>query len=117
MMERVHVVTEPLTDYVRFELTRAYPANVEAGEDVRILPRSATADLALPPDDFWLFDSRVAGVMAYSEAGDFRYFELTNDPDVISRFEQTRTVTMQHAIPLHEYVQAEEENKGARRAS
>lgn len=38
-MARVHVVSEPLSDYLRFELTCAYPANAEAGEDVRILAR------------------------------------------------------------------------------
>ena len=37
-MQRVHVVSEPLTDYLRFEIT-GYRLNVEAGEDVRILPR------------------------------------------------------------------------------
>ena len=36
-IQRVHVVTEPLTDYVRFELA-SYAPNVQAGEDVRIIP-------------------------------------------------------------------------------
>ena len=35
-MQRVHVVTEPLSDYIRFELT-GYAPNVEAGEDVRVI--------------------------------------------------------------------------------
>ena len=39
IMERVHVVSEPVSDYIRFELLHVYPANVEAGEDVRILGR------------------------------------------------------------------------------
>ena len=37
MMERVHIVSEPVTDYIRFSLLHGYPASVEAGEDVRIL--------------------------------------------------------------------------------
>ena len=40
VFQRVHVVTEPLTDYLRYELGWSYPPNVEAGEDIRILPRS-----------------------------------------------------------------------------
>ena len=36
-MQRVHIVSEPVSDYIRFELLRVYPANVEAGEDVRIV--------------------------------------------------------------------------------
>ena len=38
-MQRVHVVSEPVSDYIRFELLHVYPANVEAGEDVGILGR------------------------------------------------------------------------------
>ena len=37
-MSRVHVVREPLTDYLRFEIGWSYPQSVAAGEDVRILP-------------------------------------------------------------------------------
>jgi hypothetical protein len=35
--QRVHVVREPLSDYVRFEYTWGYPASTAAGEDVRIV--------------------------------------------------------------------------------
>ena len=38
VFQRVHVVTEPLTDYLRYELGWSYPPNIEAGEDIRILP-------------------------------------------------------------------------------
>ncbi|MGH3937593.1 MAG: DUF6879 family protein [Pseudonocardiaceae bacterium] len=37
-VQRVQVVLEPLTDYLRFELTWGYEPNVAAGEDVRIIP-------------------------------------------------------------------------------
>ena len=33
----VHVIEEPLSDYIRYEL-HAYEPNVEAGEDVRVIP-------------------------------------------------------------------------------
>ena len=46
-ISRVHVVSEPLTDYLRFELA-FYAGSVAAGEDVRILPRARTADMSLP---------------------------------------------------------------------
>src|SRR5439155_13702096 len=38
VMQRVHVVIEPLSPYMRFELTWAYAPNVAAGEDIRIIP-------------------------------------------------------------------------------
>ena len=36
VMQRVHIVTEPLSDYVRYELEWTYTP--EAGEDIRIIP-------------------------------------------------------------------------------
>ncbi len=44
-MQRVHVVKEPITDYLRFELTWGYQPNVDAGEDIGIVP--------VPPGNPW----------------------------------------------------------------
>lgn len=65
VMQRVHVVTEPWTDYVRFELTWSYPPNVEAGEDVRII----TAAAPWTGPDFWMFDDQQLWLMNYDPAG------------------------------------------------
>jgi Family of unknown function (DUF6879) len=67
-MQRVHVVTEPLSDYLRFEIT-GYRLNVEAGEDVRVLPRRATGALELPDHDFWLVDGQQVASMLYDGDG------------------------------------------------
>jgi hypothetical protein len=37
-LERVYVVAEPPTNYIRYELMWSYEPNVAAGEDIRILP-------------------------------------------------------------------------------
>jgi hypothetical protein len=66
-MARVHVVDEPLSEYLEFELTCGYPSSVAAGEDVRILPRPTwSSHLWLPERDFWLFDDGEAVVMIYA---------------------------------------------------
>lgn len=49
--QRVHVVSHPLTDYLRFELV-GYEANAEIGEDVRIASRDAHPELAGLRQDF-----------------------------------------------------------------
>src|SRR6266487_4396467 len=36
VMQRVHIVAEPLTDYLRFEIGWGYPLSATAGEDIRI---------------------------------------------------------------------------------
>lgn len=61
-MSRVHIVREPLTPYLRFELTWAYAPNVAAGEDVRII--AVGEDEPWPDDlpvsyDYWLIDDRM----------------------------------------------------------
>src|SRR4051794_39747787 len=55
-LARVHVLEEPLSDYVRYEL-QAYVPNVDAGEDVRVLAvRRGEWPDGVPRHDFWLFD-------------------------------------------------------------
>lgn len=102
-MDRVHVVREPLSDYVRFELTCAYPASVEAGEDVRILPRHIADGLDLPDFDYWLLDERQAAIMTYDEAGNWLSVSLSDDPGLVARCRTGRNLAMHHAIPLRVY--------------
>lgn len=80
--QRVHVVTEPLTDYMRFELA-SYEPNVEAGEDVRVIP--VAGDGQWPTDvpsgtDFWLIDARQLWSMQYAPGGEWLGAELVTDP-------------------------------------
>ena len=61
-MSRVHIVREPLTDYLKFELTWAYAPNVAAGEDVGViaLAEGEPWPTELPQErDFWLIDTRL----------------------------------------------------------
>lgn len=59
VVRRARIVSEPVSDYIRFE-HHMTGANVAVGEDVRWLPRRRASDLALPGNDFWLFDDEVA---------------------------------------------------------
>lgn len=57
---RVHVVHEPLSDYVRYELAWAYALNVAAGEDIRIITTAPGKwPGGVPRLDFWLVDDTV----------------------------------------------------------
>lgn len=103
IMARVHVVSESLNDYLRFELTCAYPANVEAGEDVRILAwRNAPS--SLPDHDYWLFDDAVAAAMHYDADGNWTGAEMTTDPARLRRYCQARDRAMERAVPLFDYL-------------
>lgn len=56
VVRRARIVSEPVTDYIRYEHAGT-SVNVHAGEQVRWLPRRDASDLALPGNDFWLFDT------------------------------------------------------------
>ncbi|WP_405681840.1 DUF6879 family protein [Streptomyces sp. NBC_00057] len=51
-VRRARVISEPVTDYIRFEHAIT-DANLRAGEEIRWLPRRRASTLALPGDDFW----------------------------------------------------------------
>lgn len=57
VMRRARIVSEPVTEYIRYEHTLTV-ANIALGEQVRWLPRREASDIALPGNDFWLFDER-----------------------------------------------------------
>ena len=56
-LRRARVISEPITTYIRYEHWGT-PLNILAGEEVRWLPRTKAARLALPGTDFWLFDQQ-----------------------------------------------------------
>lgn len=57
-LRRARIVSQDPTDYIRFEHFGT-PNNIEAGEQVRWLWRTAASTMALPGNDFWVFDGRV----------------------------------------------------------
>ncbi len=57
-VRRARVVSEPPSEYIRFEYDSTV-ANLAAGEEVRWLPRRLASDIALPGNDFWLIDDEL----------------------------------------------------------
>jgi len=104
-MRRVHAVIEPLSDYLRYELTW-YADSVAAGEDVRILPIASAADWPadLPRGDYWLFDSRDLWIMNYDQDGRFLHAELVTDAAQIVLHNYWRDLALHHAISFAEYL-------------
>jgi hypothetical protein len=104
--QRVHVVSHPLTDYLRFELV-GLEANAEASEDVRIASRDAHPELAGLQQDFWLLDAETpepsALLMRYDAAGHLTGFERTTRPDIISRCRRERDFAIARSVSLRDY--------------
>jgi hypothetical protein len=94
-MQRVRVVSSPLTDYERFELA-LFPPSVAAGEEIRVVQRSAVVLTA----DFWLFDESRAVMLRYDETGRFQGVE----DGIASTCCHHRDRVLAQSIPLEEYL-------------
>jgi hypothetical protein len=107
-MHRVHVVTEPLTDYVRFEVAWSYAHSVAAGEDVRIIPvptgQQWPVDLTQPGGDFWLFDDAELFRMRYDADGTWIGIDHTTDPDAALQACRWRDIALQRAQPWAAFI-------------
>lgn len=102
-MRRARVVSEPLTDYLRFEHAVTADHNVAAGEEVRWLPRRRASDLALPGSDYWLFDDQLIRFGYFAGDGTFLENELVDDPEVVKLCQSAFEAVWDRAIPHAEY--------------
>ncbi|MFC3997911.1 DUF6879 family protein [Nocardiopsis sediminis] len=102
--DRVHVVTEPLSDYVRFECVTGYRQSVLAGENIRILPvPEGQWPSGLPRLDYWLFDSHVLVHMDYGLDGSLISPVVIGDPRQIVAANAWRDRAMHLSLPFAEY--------------
>lgn len=98
-LRRLRIVSEPVTDYIRFEWLDAAQL-VAAGEDVRWLPRRKASTLLLPGNDFWMFDRQTVAFTHFSGDGHVLDHEVTTDPDIVSMcaaaFDQAWKIAIPH---------------------
>jgi len=102
-MARVHVIAEPLSDYLKYELA-CYESSAEAGEDIRILPAELAAGLDLPDFDYWLFDDLRAAVQYYGERGAWLRAEVVTEPSFVADCRRWRDEALSRAMPYGDYM-------------
>ncbi|MFB7900499.1 DUF6879 family protein, partial [Streptomyces xiamenensis] len=102
VMRRARIVSEPVTDYIRYEHAIT-PLNLAAGEDVRWLPRRQASDIALPGNDFWLLDDRLVQFNIFTGAGDWAAKDRTDDPSVADLCRTAFETVWEHATPHEKY--------------
>jgi hypothetical protein len=98
----VRVVTVPHSDYTKWGLTVA-PLNIEAGEDIRWLPRHLANGIDFPADDYWLFDDNRVVFTVFEKDGRFVGGREANDARTIEQCRKVREQVWTLAIPHHEY--------------
>jgi hypothetical protein len=102
---RVHVLRQPLTPYLAYELA-TYPENVAAGEDVRIADADEHPELARLDRDFWLLDDQLALLLDYDPQGRFQALAPTSDPADLADCRRQRDLAVACSVPLAEYLTA-----------
>jgi hypothetical protein len=99
LRHRVHMLTRPLTDYLRYECEWGYVPNAEAGEVIKILDVSEKEPPAgLVDHDFWLIDDRYAIRMHYDEG--CRYVGAEPADEHLAAYQHARDVAIAAAEPF-----------------
>ena len=101
-VRRVRVVSEPLSDYQRWSHSIAWPM-VEAGEDIRWVPRQLVSAVGIPGNDFYLFDGQLAVFLLYAGNGLSAGMVKTVEPAVTELCRQAFDAVWELSIPHRDY--------------
>lgn len=102
LIRRARVISEPVSDYIRFEHSFTF-TNVAAGERVRWLPRRQASDLALPGNDFWLFDGKLVQFNIFDGVGRWVHTDQTEDPAMAAHCAAAFEAVWERGIPHEKY--------------
>lgn len=101
-VRRAQIVSEPLSDYQRWAYNITHPL-VEAGEDIRWVPRRLVSEVCIPGNDYYLLDDERVIFLHYAGSGLNNAFTTTTSPATVEMcrvaFEQVWSL----AIPHSEY--------------
>ena len=100
---RARIVSEPVTDFIRYEWETTTIVNVPAGERVRWLRRSRASDLMLPGNDFWVFDNRLVRFTEFAGDGSWGPHSFTEDPEQVKRCTEAFEAVWERAIDHKDY--------------
>jgi hypothetical protein len=101
-IRRARIVSEPVSAYTRYLYDGTF-TNVVAGEQVRWLPRRQASDLALPGNDFWVFDNALVRFGFFNGDGNLVGHALDNDPAAVKLCTSAFEAVWERAIPHDDY--------------
>ncbi|MFF9400961.1 DUF6879 family protein [Streptomyces sp. NPDC014744] len=102
VIRRARIVSEPVSDYIAFEHSGTF-TNMAAGEQIRWLPRRSASDLALPGNDFWLFDGRLVQFNVFDGVGRWVHTDQTEDAAAVELCASAFEAVWERAIPHEKY--------------
>src|SRR5262249_7028664 len=102
VFRRARIVSEPISDYQKWVLKDSH-LYVEAGEDIRWVPRSRVSAVALPGNDFWLFDDELVVFLVFAASGLVVDRQSTTDRSVVELCRSAFGAVWELSIPNSEY--------------
>jgi hypothetical protein len=102
VFRRACIVSEPISNYQKWAL-KDTPLFVEAGEDIRWVPRSRVSTVALPGNDFWLFDDEIVVFLIFAASGLVVDRYSTTDRSAIELCQTSFEEVWKLSIPHGEY--------------
>ncbi len=104
VMRRVRIVSEPVSDYIRYEHAGT-TVNTAAGEEVRWLPRHQTIGLLLPAVDGWLFDEELLLLNHFTGTSHWADppMELRTEPDLVATYASAIATVWDRAVPHDQF--------------
>ncbi|MFD4305214.1 DUF6879 family protein [Streptomyces albidoflavus] len=101
-IHRVHILSRPLTEYLRFELGWGYRKNMTGGEEFFILDVTNRPNPLPGVPDFWCFDSESVAVMRYDDTGRYLGSDVL-EAERAREFARYRDTALAHAEPFTEW--------------
>lgn len=99
-VRRAKIVSEPLSDYQQWAHDVIGPM-VQAGEDIRWVPRRSVSTVCIPGNDYYLFDNERVVFLHYAGSGLNTTFTITTEPAVVEMcstvFEKVWALSIRHS--------------------
>ena len=102
IIRRARIISEPVSGYQKWVLKDSH-LFVEAGEDIRWVPRSRVSTVALPGNDFWLFDDQVVVFLIFAASGQVVDRQKTADHAAVELCRNAFEAVWKLSIPDSEY--------------
>ncbi len=102
-VQRVRLASSPHSDYIRWGLDVS-PLNIEAGEDIRYLPRELAEGIELPAEDYWLLDDDTLILSVFSPDGRTGGFAWPSSTELLRQCVAVRDQVWERAVPYAQYV-------------
>ncbi len=105
---RIHIVEQPLTPYILWEIEVYRRNNIpKVGEEIFLVDKKKLTDVELPDGDFIIFDGKMVSQNHYDNNGKMKSIEFFEETDDITKYLELMKVLRERAVPMEEYLAAE----------